>query len=253
MNEFLNANFSGKKRRMCRTRFPSKRAGSSSYPKIPEEQPLNLIKDLPNRTIFPHGDDVSPQCGALLSPSCILSSPLSNLSMTDTSMTTDSVCSSSSSVRMTESFAGSFSDQGGRPSVITSVTNAKLANLSVPQSSSGDDIRQIKRKLECPDCGKEFSQLRNYRYHRSRHEGTSQFACTCPVCGKSFNDKGYLSSHLKIHKNAKEYKCEWCDKSFNQRVAYNMHIRIHTGLKPHQCDICPKAFSRKMLLRYVLG
>jgi len=106
-----------------------------------------------------------------------------------------------------------------------------------------------KRKLQCKDCNKEFSQLRNYRYHRSRHEGSDQFACECPVCGKKFNDKGYLSSHLKIHRNAKEYKCEWCEKSFNQRVAYNMHVRIHTGHKPHKCPICPKAFSRKMLLR----
>ncbi|XP_021957800.1 uncharacterized protein LOC110853775 isoform X3 [Folsomia candida] len=106
-----------------------------------------------------------------------------------------------------------------------------------------------KKKLKCRDCGKEFSQLRNYKYHRSRHEGTQQFACTCPVCGKTFNDKGYLSSHLKIHRNEKEYKCEWCGKSFNQRVAYNMHIRIHTGHKPHKCSYCAKAFSRKMLLR----
>jgi hypothetical protein len=31
-----------------------------------------------------------------------------------------------------------------------------------------------KKKLQCPDCGKEFSQLRNYRYHRSRHEVKKQ-------------------------------------------------------------------------------
>ena len=116
-------------------------------------------------------------------------------------------------------------------------------------SPSGSKGGKAKKKYKCEDCNKEFSQLRNFRYHRSRHEGTNQFACTCPICGKAFNDKGYLSSHLKIHKNAKEYKCEWCEKSFNQRVAYNMHVRIHTGHKPHQCHMCTKAFSRKMLLR----
>jgi uncharacterized Zn-finger protein len=123
------------------------------------------------------------------------------------------------------------------------------SSCMAPGPSGSGGGASSKRKLQCRDCGKEFSQLRNYRYHRSRHEGTHQFACTCPVCGKTFNDKGYLSSHLKIHRNAKEYKCEWCDKSFNQRVAYNMHVRIHTGHKPHKCDLCPKAFSRKMLLR----
>ncbi len=103
-----------------------------------------------------------------------------------------------------------------------------LPGESLNQNHSPGTGAGGKKKLQCPDCGKEFSQLRNYRYHRSRHDGTSQFACTCPVCGKHFNDKGYLSSHLKIHRNAKEYQCEWCEKSFNQRVAYNMHVRIHS-------------------------
>lgn len=106
-----------------------------------------------------------------------------------------------------------------------------------------------KKKLRCNDCGKEFSQLRNYRYHRSRHEGSDQFSCTCSVCGKQFNDRGYLSSHMKIHRNAKEYRCEFCTKGFNQRVAYNMHRRIHTGHRPHQCEVCGKSFSRRMLLK----
>ncbi|XP_011506142.1 PREDICTED: zinc finger protein 554-like [Ceratosolen solmsi marchali] len=105
------------------------------------------------------------------------------------------------------------------------------------------------KPFRCTDCGKQFSQLRNYKYHRSVHEGTREFAASCPECGKCFNDRGYLSSHMKIHRNRKEYACAECGKSFNQRVAYNMHVRIHTGLKPHECEQCGKAFSRKMLLK----
>ncbi|XP_054259943.1 zinc finger protein 239-like [Macrosteles quadrilineatus] len=105
------------------------------------------------------------------------------------------------------------------------------------------------KPFHCLECGKQFSQLRNYKYHRSVHEGTREFAATCPECGKYFNDRGYLSSHMKIHRNRKEYGCEYCGKSFNQRVAYNMHVRIHTGEKPHVCQHCNKSFSRKMLLK----
>ncbi|CAH0769173.1 unnamed protein product [Bemisia tabaci] len=105
------------------------------------------------------------------------------------------------------------------------------------------------KPFQCVECGKQFSQLRNYKYHRSVHEGTKEFAATCPECGKYFNDRGYLSSHMKIHRNRKEYGCEFCGKSFNQRVAYNMHVRIHTGEKPHVCPHCSKCFSRKMLLK----
>ncbi|XP_027853180.2 zinc finger protein 250-like isoform X1 [Aphis gossypii] len=101
----------------------------------------------------------------------------------------------------------------------------------------------------CESCGKQFSQLRNYKYHRSVHEGTREFSGSCPECGKLFNDRGYLSSHMKIHRNRKEYECEYCTKSFNQRVAYNMHVRIHTGEKPHSCHHCGKSFTRKMLLK----
>ncbi|KAK0179765.1 hypothetical protein PV327_005486 [Microctonus hyperodae] len=105
------------------------------------------------------------------------------------------------------------------------------------------------KPFRCFDCGKEFSQLRNYKYHRSVHEGTGEFSGTCPECGKCFNDRGYLGSHMKIHRNRKEYVCQECGKSFNQRVAYNMHVRIHSGVKPHHCEQCGKAFSRKMLLK----
>ncbi|KAJ8732037.1 hypothetical protein PYW08_014767 [Mythimna loreyi] len=104
-------------------------------------------------------------------------------------------------------------------------------------------------RYSCGECGKTFSQLRNFKYHMSIHRGTREFAATCTVCGKYFNDRGYLSSHMKIHRNRKEYKCTLCPKSFNQRVAYNMHVRIHTGVKPHVCEECGKAFSRKMLLK----
>nr|CAH7757529.1 unnamed protein product [Callosobruchus chinensis] len=105
------------------------------------------------------------------------------------------------------------------------------------------------KPFKCEDCGKCFSQLRNYKYHRSVHEGTKEFAAKCQECGKMFNDRGYLSSHMKIHRDKKEYACPHCPKRFNQRVAYNMHLRIHTGVKPHECNVCGKSFSRKMLLK----
>lgn len=71
--------------------------------------------------------------------------------------------------------------------------------------------------------------IKKYIFFRSVHEGTKEFAAKCEECGKVFNDKGYLSSHMKIHRDRKEYGCPHCPKRFNQRVAYNMHLRIHTG------------------------
>ncbi|KAB0797207.1 hypothetical protein PPYR_08201 [Photinus pyralis] len=123
------------------------------------------------------------------------------------------------------------------------------SRISSNESKALDQKTDKQKPFKCQDCGKLFSQLRNYKYHRSIHEGTKEFSARCPECGKIFNDKGYLSSHLKIHRDRKEYACPNCPKRFNQRVAYNMHMRIHTGLKPHECPTCGKSFSRKMLLK----
>lgn len=127
--------------------------------------------------------------------------------------------------------------------------NSVAPSASVPVDDATAALFNLKSRYECDECGKGFSQLRNYKYHVSIHKGTKEFAANCPECGKIFNDKGYLSSHLKIHRNRKEYVCPHCPKSFNQRVAFNMHVRIHTGIKPHKCPECAKRFSRKMLLK----
>ncbi|ENN83490.1 hypothetical protein YQE_00152, partial [Dendroctonus ponderosae] len=124
-------------------------------------------------------------------------------------------------------------------------SNSNQQNNSIENSTSdssnddskGEDINNVKKKqFKCEQCGKSFSQLRNYKYHRSVHEGTKEFSTKCPECGKTFNDKGYLSSHLKIHRDRKEYECPHCPKRFNQRVAYNMHLRIHTVIFLHNSD-----------------
>ncbi|XP_049792269.1 gastrula zinc finger protein XlCGF8.2DB-like [Schistocerca nitens] len=104
------------------------------------------------------------------------------------------------------------------------------------------------KPYQCTECGKAFTQQRNYKYHMSVHAGTHEFAAACPECGKVFNNGGYLSSHMKIHRNRREYACTECGRRFNQRVACTTHKRIHTGERPHACYLCDKAFTRKTLL-----
>ncbi|XP_044267201.1 zinc finger protein 660-like [Tribolium madens] len=127
--------------------------------------------------------------------------------------------------------------------------NRTLCTRKEEETEEKNTCHEKQKPFKCEDCKKTFSQLRNYKYHRSVHEGTKEFAAKCPECGKNFNDRGYLSSHMKIHRDRKEYACPHCPKRFNQRVAYNMHLRIHTGIKPHECPTCGKSFSRKMLLK----
>ncbi|CAH1977490.1 unnamed protein product [Acanthoscelides obtectus] len=134
-------------------------------------------------------------------------------------------------------------------SSISSNENSRQESTETGNADQKGQRYDKQKPFKCEDCGKCFSQLRNYKYHRSVHEGTKEFAAKCQECGKMFNDRGYLSSHMKIHRDKKEYACPHCPKRFNQRVAYNMHLRIHTGVKPHECNVCGKSFSRKMLLK----
>uniref|UniRef100_A0A1A9X297 C2H2-type domain-containing protein n=1 Tax=Glossina brevipalpis TaxID=37001 RepID=A0A1A9X297_9MUSC len=174
----------------------------------------------------------------------ILKSP-SNLSLTAVT-----------NIQVTASRKASASSVFDSPSTLTSNTEEISYKCRIcekvfgcSQTLQAHEKTHKSPRYECSDCGKGFSQLRNYKYHLSVHRGTKEFAAECPECGKTFNDKGYLSSHMKIHRNKKEYECPYCPKSFNQRVAFNMHVRIHTGVKPHKCAECGKRFSRKMLLK----
>lgn len=112
---------------------------------------------------------------------------------------------------------------GGVSNLACSVCNKVFENALVLDAH---ERTHKSPRYTCGECGKGFSQLRNYKYHVSVHKGTKEFAAKCPECDKLFNDKGYLSSHLKIHRNKKEYACPNCPKSFNQRVAFNMHVRM---------------------------
>lgn len=62
-----------------------------------------------------------------------------------------------------------------------------------------EDKIRFKRFYECGKCFKMFSQRRNFKYHMSAHLGSQEFIAICPVCGKCMKDRGYLSSHMKIH------------------------------------------------------
>lgn len=104
-----------------------------------------------------------------------------------------------------------------RPSVIQHKPG-QSPGTPVISGKTATDLDHDEIRIQCHLCNKQFTQQRNYNYHMAQHNGSQLFACTCPICFKSYRNKGYLSNHLKIHRNAKEYRCEWCSKSFNQRV-----------------------------------
>ncbi|XP_044743035.1 zinc finger protein 208-like [Chrysoperla carnea] len=63
----------------------------------------------------------------------------------------------------------------------------------------------------------------------------------CHICGRKVK---YLDSHMRIHNNSMEYKCEVCGKKFNQTALLRKHSVVHKSEKKYECGICHMAFTR---------
>ena len=68
----------------------------------------------------------------------------------------------------------------------------------------------------------------------------------CKLCKKEFKQGGQLKSHMRVHSDLGQYKCEFCQRKSNDLASLKKHITsIHQdNTKDYICTTCEKVYKK---------
>lgn len=105
------------------------------------------------------------------------------------------------------------------------------------------------RPYYCAECGKRFSQIRNYRNHLRSHSRAKTRQPKCRICLRRFVNETDLKYHLTMnHFEDKFYECDRCKRVFTCLKACEHHIEF-SCMRKVMCENCGRYFPKEKLLR----
>ncbi|TDG49525.1 hypothetical protein AWZ03_004016 [Drosophila navojoa] len=83
--------------------------------------------------------------------------------------------------------------------------------------------------------------------HLRTHRNEKNYECE--LCSKRFNAACNLTTHMRTHTGEKPFECSHCSRRFADRSTHRKHERMHTNERPYACNMCTKTFSLSTTLK----
>lgn len=120
-------------------------------------------------------------------------------------------------------------------------------------------------EFRCPKCGIDtaddapnkwtYNTLATHLW-RKHSIDLELYSCTHPDCNFKTPILSRLkNTHMKIHSDTKDFKCDHCDKAFKNSKQLKNHRRIHSKLVPiriRKCPHCNLSFSAHYIKLHLL-
>ncbi|KPJ07122.1 Zinc finger protein 836 [Papilio machaon] len=149
---------------------------------------------------------------------------------------------------------------------------------SSPVADNGDEASagDVKTKLKCNHCNKEFSSRQAKSMHnKAVHQGEKPYKCAecgaafgyprslslhrishrrhklsgkgyaCDLCGKVLSHPSSVVYHKQAAHAEQRYVCGTCGKHFRHKQLLQRHQLVHSQLRPFRCKLCNASFKTK--------